>query len=297
MADGKSGLCRARAAYGGSLYARSYGAAASLALDPIEKKPLYRFHPGSRILSYGSYGCNMRCAWCQNASIAQCSPPSNAPRVKPGELAQQAIVAARCYTQDERENPSVPFGDTSPVRGGFLGDGIQPPIEQENIGVAFTYNEPLVSPEFILDVAPLLRASGLAVVLVTNAMINDEPFADILPHADAMNIDLKGFTEGVYERCGGRLAAVKRNIRAAAERPSCHIEITTLIVPGENDSEEEMCAEAEWLAAIDPDIPLHITRFFPAYKARDKAPTPTKTILSLVGVAERYLKYVYPGNI
>jgi pyruvate formate lyase activating enzyme len=269
VANGKTGRCRARAAEGGVLYATGYGAAASLALDPIEKKPLYRFHPGSSILSYGSYGCNMGCAWCQNSSISQCPPPPDAPRLTPEELTRHARAAAT-GTQ------AYPHG---------------------NVGVAFTYNEPLVSPEFILDAAPLLHAAGLAVVLVTNAMIHEAPFADILKHTDAMNIDLKGFSEGVYERNGGSLNSVKRNIEAAAKSPGCHIEVTTLIVPGENDAQEGIRAEAEWLASIDAGIPLHITRFFPRYRSKAKEPTPIKTIESLAGIARGYLRYVYAGNI
>jgi pyruvate formate lyase activating enzyme len=163
--------------------------------------------------------------------------------------------------------------------------------------VAFTYNEPLVSPEFILDTAPMLHAAGLAVVLVTNAMINEGPFAEILPHTDAMNIDLKGFSEDLYERNGGRLDTVKRTIEAAAKSPGCHIEVTTLIVPGENDSQKEMRAEAEWLASIDKEIPLHITRFFPRHKATQKEPTPIKTIETLANIAKETLQHVYIGNI
>jgi pyruvate formate lyase activating enzyme len=259
--DGAAGFCRARAAESGRLYAVSYGAAASLALDPIEKKPLYRFHPGSRILSYGSYGCNMRCAWCQNSSISQHAPPPGAARLTPEELTAQVVAAAN------------------------------------NLGVAFTYNEPLISPEFILDTAPLLRAAGLATVLVTNAMINEDPFAALLPHIDAMNIDLKSFSEGLYEKNGGNLETVKRNISAAAGHPGCHVEITTLVIPGENDSEEEMRAEAAWLAALDPAIPLHLTRFFPRHGMTDRAPTPIKTLERLLAIATKYLQHVYLGNI
>jgi pyruvate formate lyase activating enzyme len=288
IADGEAGLCRARAAAGGRLYAVSYGAAASLAFDPIEKKPLYRFHPGSRILSYGSYGCNMRCAWCQNASISQCPPPPDAPRLSAEELTRQAIIAAGGSPPATAAATQTPDGESAAGA---------PPYPQNNIGVAFTYNEPLVSPEFILDAAPRLRAAGLATVLVTNAMINEAPFADVLSCADAMNIDLKGFSEDIYVRNGGRLDTVRRNIEMAARSPNCHIEITTLIVPDENDSTEEMRAEAEWLASMDQTIPLHITRFFPRHKTKSKTPTPVKTIETLVDTARQYLKYVYAGNI
>jgi pyruvate formate lyase activating enzyme len=264
ISDGEAGFCRVRAADGGKLYAASYGAAAGLAIDPIEKKPLYQFRPGSVILSYGSYGCNMRCPWCQNNSISQNPPPTSAPRLEPTALLRQAVSTAD---------------------------------SQNNIGIAFTYNEPLTSPEFIMDTAPLLRAAGLATVIVTNATVCEAPFKDILPHADAMNIDLKGFTDGFYNNCGASLETVKRNIAAAAQHPGCHIEVTTLIVPGENDSEETMEAEAAWLAGIDECIPLHITRFFPRWKATDKEPTPREPIEALAKTARRHLKSVYTGNI
>jgi pyruvate formate lyase activating enzyme len=298
-------LCRARAAERGKLYAAGYGATASLALDPIEKKPLYRFHPGSNILSYGSYGCNMRCEWCQNASISQCPPPPDAPRLTPEELTRHAITAAGQHGTihalrsrsrlPKRQTPAM--ADHDKTDRPLCPDLLPASYPADNIGVAFTYNEPLVSPEFILGTAPLLRAAGLAVVLVTNAMINEAPFADVLMHADAMNIDLKGFSEDLYERNGGRLNTVKRNIETAAKSPGCHVEITTLIVPGENDSQEEMNAEAEWLASLDPEIPLHITRFFPRYKTKSKEPTPVETIETLVSTAKQYLRYVYPGNL
>jgi pyruvate formate lyase activating enzyme len=319
IADGGAGLCRARAAEGGKLYAISYGAAASLALDPIEKKPLYRFHPGSRILSYGSYGCNMRCAWCQNASISQYPPPWDAPSLTPEELTRQAIAAAGISPEGQKRDKNnrpllsktIVDDDASPERqeqdkgnrplsSQNPGDGNAagaPTYPKNNIGVAFTYNEPLVSPEFILDTAPRLRAAGLATVLVTNAMIHEAPFADVLRHADAMNIDLKGFSEGMYERNGGSLNVVKRNIETAAGSPNCPIEITTLIVPGENDTQEEMQAEAEWIATLNPEIPLHITRFFPRHKTKSKNPTPIKTIEALTDTAKQYLKHVYPGNL
>jgi pyruvate formate lyase activating enzyme len=206
----------------------------------------------------------MRCPWCQNHSISQTPPPPRTPHIAPHELLRQAVSTA---------------------------------AGQNNIGIAFTYNEPLTSPEFIIDTAPLLREAGLSTVIVTNAAICEGPFNDILPHADAMNIDLKGFTDGLYDKCGAQLETVKRNLRAAAKHSGCHLEVTTLIVPGENDSEATMEAEAEWLAETDPDIPLHITRFFPRWKTTDKEPTPRETIEALARVARRHLTHVYTGNI
>jgi pyruvate formate lyase activating enzyme len=243
----------------------------------------------------------MRCAWCQNASISQCPPPPDAPRLTPEELTRHAIAAAGIslegQKQDKRNRSLSPTPPTDAPR--LAPDELtrEAIATVGNIGVAFTYNEPFVSPEFILDTAPRLRAAGLATVLVTNAMVNEAPFADVLRHADAMNIDLKGFSEGLYTRNGGSLDAVKRNIEAAATSPSCHIEITTLIVPEENDAQEEMQAEAEWIASLNPEIPLHITRFFPRYKTKTKNPTPIKTIEALTSTAKQYLKHVYQGNI
>jgi pyruvate formate lyase activating enzyme len=265
ISDGAAGLCRVRAAEGGRLYATSYGAATSLSLDPIEKKPLYGFHPGACILSYGSYGCNMRCAWCQNSAISQCETPPAAVRVTPEELARQA-----------RESAAA---------------------ERGNIGVAFTYNEPLIAPEFILDTAPLLHKDGLLAVLVTNGIINEAPFADILPHIDAMNIDLKSFSKEFYEKYGARLETVMANIEAAAAAPTCHVEVTTLVIPGGNDSDDEMERESAWLAGIDPGIPLHITRYFPRWKMRDREPTPVETLDRLAAIAGRHLAHVHIGNV
>jgi pyruvate formate lyase activating enzyme len=202
--------------------------------------------------------------------------PPDAVRIAPEELANKAIEIAE-GTQRVTGAGGARHGAAQRSPG--------------NIGVAFTYNEPLISPEFIMDTAPLLRAAGLATVLVTNAVMNEAPFADILPHIDAMNIDLKSFAEELYARNGGHAETVKRNIRAAAEA-GCHVEITTLIIPGANDSVDEMLAEAEWLAGIDPDIPLHITRFFPRYREMSKTPTPARTIERLAAAARQYLKEI-----
>jgi pyruvate formate lyase activating enzyme len=223
----------------------------------------------------------MDCAWCQNSSISQRQAPPDAVHVTPESLVRTAVEIAQ-ETQQE-------------IGGKYARDRTahQPP---GNIGVAFTYNEPLISPELIMDTAPLLRAAGLSVVLVTNAMVNEAPFMNILPHIDAMNIDLKSFHQGLYERNGGDTRTVMRNIETAAAA-GCHIEITTLIIPGENDTEDGIRAEAEWLAGIDPGIPLHITRFFPRYRMTGKTPTPARTMERLAAVAKRHLRHVYLGNI
>ena len=168
---------------------------------------------------------------------------------------------------------------------------------QGNIGVAFTYNEPLISWEYVLDTAKLLREKDLKVVLVTNGCVNDEIADAVLPLTDALNIDLKSFQEDVYRRVlGGDLSAVKRFIEKAVQQ--CHVELTCLIVPGMNDSEEEVCAMTQWISSLPQgeEIPLHITRFFPRYRMLKREPTEKAAILNLVDIARQQLKYVYPGN-
>lgn len=258
--EGQTGFCRARAGRGDKIVPLNYGRLTSLALDPIEKKPLRRFHPGSQILSVGSFGCNLRCPFCQNASIAQVGSEAPTRNVTPEELASLA-----------RE--LVPRG---------------------NIGVAYTYNEPLVGYEYVRDCAERIRQAGLLNVLVSNGTIEEKPWRELLPLIDAANIDLKGFNDSWYRSLSGDLATVKRNITIAAEH--CHVEVTTLIIPGGNDSPAEMQAEAKWLAAINPNIPLHISRFFPRHHMSDHPPTPVDTIYHLADIAREHLQYVYTGN-
>ncbi len=259
--DGHLGFCRARRNVGGKIVCDNYGKITSLALDPIEKKPLMRFFPGSKILSVGSYGCNFRCPFCQNCEISM----ADGERVKIVEISPQALV--------NRALEVVPRG---------------------NIGLAFTYNEPLVGYEYVLDCANLAHEHGLKNVVVTNGCINPRLFKDLLPFIDAMNIDLKGFSERYYKMVGGELDLVKSNIVLASKQ--CHVELTTLIVPDENDSREEMEALSEWVASIDQEIPLHITRFFPRYKMKDRDPTPLKTVYKLAEIARKKLVCVYEGN-
>ena len=258
--EGQTGFCRARAGRGDKIVPLNYGRLTSLALDPIEKKPLRRFHPGSQILSVGSFGCNLRCPFCQNASIAQVGSEAPTRNVTPEELANLA-----------RE--LVPRG---------------------NIGVAYTYNEPLVGYEYVRDCAERIRQAGLLNVLVSNGTIEEKSWRELLPLIDAANIDLKGFNDSWYRSLSGDLATVKRNIILAAEH--CHVEVTTLIIPGNNDSPAEMQAEAKWLAAINPDIPLHISRFFPRHHMTNHPPTPVDTIYHLADIAREHLQYVYTGN-
>lgn len=264
LAEGQYGRCRARKNENGTIISTSYGKLTALMLDPIEKKPLRRFHPGSQILSVGSFGCNLSCPFCQNYEISMCSESETGCRhMSPEELAD---LAEQCKM----------YG---------------------NIGVAFTYNEPLISYEYVRDTACLVHARGLKNVLVTNGTAELSVQDEILPYIDAMNIDLKGFSEGYYKKLGGDLKTVKHFIeRAAGRDANCHVELTTLIVPGENDSEEKMEQEAQWIASINHDIPLHVTRFFPRYKMTDRAATDVEKIYRLKAVAEKHLKWVYAGN-
>lgn len=266
LEPGQRGICRARRNVEGSIRCENYGMVTSLALDPIEKKPLYRFMPGSRILSVGSYGCNLRCPFCQNHEISMADgEESRAEYVSPEELTDMALQ--------------------------YRGAG--------NIGVAFTYNEPLVGWEYVRDTARLVKKAGMKNVLVTNGTASMEVLEELLPLTDAMNIDLKGFTDAYYKKLGGDLETVKRFIRRAAG--DCHVELTTLVVPGENDSPEEMEAEAEWIASLESGsgpggIPLHVTRFFPRYRMRDREATDVGQVYRLARTAEKHLKYVFVGN-
>ena len=258
---GQIGLCRARACQDGKIVSLNYGKLTSLALDPIEKKPLRRFHPGSLILSVGSFGCNLRCPFCQNHEISMA------------------------------EDSGIPTVEVSPEQ---LAAKAAELVPQGNIGVAYTYNEPLIGYEYVQNCAALVHEQGMINVLVTNGTVEEEPWRALLPLVDAANIDLKGFTPSWYRRLGGDLETVKRSIVLAAER--CHVEVTTLLIPGENDSEEEIRELARWLASISPEIPLHLSRFFPQYQMVDRLPTPVEQVYRLAEAARRYLSYVYTGN-
>ena len=259
--EGQTGLCRARGCRDSEIVSLNYGKLTSLALDPIEKKPLRRFHPGSLILSVGSFGCNLRCPFCQNHEISM---------VGDNEIQTMAVFPEQLA---DRAAALVPRG---------------------NIGIAYTYNEPLIGYEYVRDCAALVHERGLVNVLVTNGTIGEAPWRALLPLIDAVNIDLKGFTDAWYRKLGGDLDTVKRSIALAAEQ--CHVEVTTLLVPGENDSAEEIRELACWLASVDPAIPLHLSRFFPRYRMMDRSPTPVERVYQLAEEAKGYLGYIYTGN-
>lgn len=265
LEPGQTGLCGARKNEGGEIICGNYGRITSIALDPIEKKPLRDFHPGSMILSVGSYGCNLRCPFCQNHEISMTGGEAcDTEYISPEQLADMALV----WKEKKKAG---------------------------NIGVAYTYNEPLAGWEYVRDTARLVREYGMANVLVTNGTASLEVLEELLPWTDAMNIDLKGFRQEYYRKLGGDLETVKAFIARAAE--SCHVELTTLIVPGENDSPEDMEAQAKWISGLNPELPLHITRFFPRYRMQDREATEVELLYRLARTAGKYLKKVYVGNV
>ncbi|MBR6006247.1 MAG: AmmeMemoRadiSam system radical SAM enzyme [Clostridia bacterium] len=269
IAEGQIGFCGGRTAKNGRVEAFNYGRVTSLALDPIEKKPLARFCPGSMILSVGSFGCNLRCPFCQNYEISWSD-------------------AARGFAETaETITPEALTELALKLRG------------RGNIGIAFTYNEPLIGYEFVRDAAKLAKAEGLKNVIVTNGTAELAVLDELRPYIDAMNIDLKGFTDRYYsEVLGGDRHMVMDFIGSAVR--SCHVELTTLIVPGENDGEEEMRELAQWVGRLkNPDgegVPLHVTRFFPRFHMCDRKATDVKTVYRLAGIAGESVEYVYTGN-
>ncbi len=285
MRDGERGRCRVRLALDGRLLAEGYGVISSMALDPIEKKPLARYKPGTRVLSVGGYGCNLSCSFCQNHEISQRGVPRALERGSTGYLSPA-----------ERGSSAGFHSAAGPVSPSDLVDEASSLAARGNIGLAFTYNEPFINHEFAFDCAYLARERGLDVVLVTNGFVNLEPLMDILPLVSAMNIDLKAFTEGFYRSvCGGSLEPVKETIRLAHE--ACHVELTTLVIPGLNSSASEIEALASWIESVSPDIPLHLTRHHPSYRMREPEPIGVDGLLSLARVASSRLSTVIPGNI
>ena len=262
LPEGAYGRCRARKNIGGQVVCANYGKVTAVALDPIEKKPLAYFRPGSMVLSVGSYGCTLSCPFCQNYEIAAAGEEDlgHLYEISPEEL---CLLAKR-----ER------------ARG--------------NIGAAFTYNEPLAGYEYVRDAARLIHEAGMLNVLVTNGCAEPGVLEEILPYIDAMNIDLKGFRPEIYRRLGGDLETVMRFISRASEK--CHVEITSLIVPGMNDDPEDMRREAAWIAGLDPEIPLHITRYFPRFKYREPA-TDLALLKQLRKAAQGSLSRVLLGNV
>jgi pyruvate formate lyase activating enzyme len=256
--EGKRGFCRARENKGGKLYSLIYGETSSSGMDPIEKKPLYHFYPGRQILSLGTVGCNFACPYCQNWNISQAEAPTR--RISP----EEAVNLAR---------------------------------ENDSVGIAYTYSEPLVWYEYVLDTSRLARRENLVNVLVTNGFINKEPLKELLPFIQAMNIDVKSFREDFYKDiCKGELAPVLRTAEMA-KKSGVHIEITNLIIPTLNDKEEETRKLVDWVASsLGVDTPLHFSRYFPQYKF-DLPATPVSTLDRAREIGLERLRYVYLGNV
>lgn len=264
------GFCGARTCRDGKIVADNYGKLTAIALDPIEKKPLKIFRPRAKVLSIGSYGCNLRCPFCQNSSISW-SREAFEGKDKAGYYSPEEIVQSALQLRTHG-----------------------------NIGIAFTYNEPLIGYEFVRDTAKLSKLAGMENVLVTNGTATFKILNEIVPYIDAMNIDLKSFSESFYKGLlDGDFQMVRDFIEGAVQ--SCHVELTTLIIPEENDSEDEMRKLSAWVAGLENEyrkkIPLHITRFFPTFNLTDKEPTPVSTIMKLVETAKENLEFVFPGNV
>jgi pyruvate formate lyase activating enzyme len=258
--DSGIGFCGVRKNEEGELYSLNYGEITSAALDPIEKKPIALYRPGSYILSVGSFGCNMTCGFCQNHSISREKAPSSF--VEPKDLINLAMKSK---------------------------------VEDGNIGIAFTYNEPSIWYEYVYDVCQQADLNELDMVLVSNGYISPEPLKEILPYISAMNIDLKAFNDEYYKKtCSGDVESVKKTIEIAS--PECNVEVTTLLVNGYNDSPEEVEKLCQWLASVNPEIPLHLSRYFPRYKF-DAPATPVETLYTSKEIADNYLHHVFLGNI
>ncbi|MGC8865313.1 MAG: AmmeMemoRadiSam system radical SAM enzyme [Bacteroidales bacterium] len=263
LKDGQTGICQARINNDGILYSLNFGIITAQALDPIEKKPLYHFHPGQKIFSIGSLGCNLSCKFCQNH-----------------EISQQGIEA---FGHLEPQMPCEIVEKASRVEG--------------NIGIAYTYNEPIVSIEFVLETAHLAKRRGLHNVMVSNGYISPSPLQRLLPLIDAWNIDLKAFNDDFYKRLtGARLQPVLETLKKI-KKAGNHLEITYLIIPGENDHEDDFHQMVSWLKEeLGANTILHLTRYFPQHK-HHTPPTPPDTLQNFYHIARQYLHWVYLGNI
>lgn len=260
LVAGKTGICGVRKNTGEKIELITYGVISGHSLDPVEKKPLYHFFPGYNILSVGSYGCNMRCDFCQNFHISQNIPGRLSPEMTPEMITEEALISER------------------------------------NIGVAFTYNEPIIWFEFMRDTSLAAKNKKLFTVMVSNGFVNPDPLSEIIEFTDAFNIDLKAFNNDFYHRLtGSDIEPVKSTLKQIA-KSGRHLEITTLIIPGQNDSEREMILQSDWIAGeLGKDVPFHMSRYFPRYK-RDDPATSEDTLTRLFETASERLDHVYMGN-
>ncbi|MCF7730204.1 MAG: AmmeMemoRadiSam system radical SAM enzyme [Akkermansiaceae bacterium] len=264
LKDGQRGFCFVRRNVGGRVVLTTYGRSSGFCVDPIEKKPLHHFHPGTSVLSFGTAGCNLGCRFCQNWHLSK---------------ARAFDLLADVATPEQIAREAIRLGCRS---------------------VAFTYNDPVIFAEYALDVAQACRAHGIATVAVTAGYITDEARKDFYQDIDAANVDLKGFTEEFYQRvCSARLAPVLATLRYLKEETNLWLEVTTLLIPGENDSDEELDRASDWFACnLGPDVPWHFTAFHPDFKMRDKPSTPRATLRRARELARsKGLHHVYVGNV
>jgi pyruvate formate lyase activating enzyme len=258
IGEGEVGRCRVRRNVAGKLRSLNYSRISSAHWDPIEKKPLFHFHPGSPILSLGTVGCNLACAFCQNWSISQ------------GTVGTQRLTPDEAVEHARRE--------------------------ASNVGIAYTYNEPFIWYEFVSETARLAKAAGMKNVLVTNGYINEAPLRELLPYIDAMNVDIKSMSEDFYrELCRGRPEPPRRTVEIARE-VGCHVEVTNLVIPNWNDGDDDLQCLIEWVAGLGRDVPLHFSRYHPDYKLTEP-PTPAETLVKAREMAQQKLDYVYVGNL
>lgn len=258
----KTGLCGVRKNVNNKLISLSYGRIIPPQIDPVEKKPLYHFLPGTRTLSVGTYGCNFKCVFCQNHELSQEIPENY-------EFSKTVLPEEIVKLAEHFNTPSI----------------------------SYTYNEPTVFVEYVLECAGLAKKRGIKNILVTNGYTNPKPLSDLAEVVDAVNVDLKSFGEDFYlKKCSARIEPVKNSIRKYYDS-GVWVEITTLVIPGENDSSKEMREISSWISSIDRNIPLHLSRFYPHYRMADKNPTPIKTLEHSKGIAEKNLNHVYLGNV
>lgn len=262
---GRTGVCGVRENRNGTLYTLVFGEVVALNVDPIEKKPLFHFLPGTQALSIATVGCNMRCRFCQNADISQ---------------------ASKGKTETPHGQPLTPE------------HAVELALDYGCASIAYTYTEPTIFMEYVLAIAPRAMEAGLANVMVTNGFMTPQAREAILPYLHAANVDLKGPDERYYRRlCGARLQPVLDTIRTFHER-GVETEVTTLIVPGENDADEAVRTIAEFLASVSPDIPWHLSRFYPTFELTDRPPTPVETLERAAEIGRQAgLRYVYLGNV
>lgn len=262
LSENKRGKCKVRINIQGKLLSENYNLISAIHSDPIEKKPLYHFYPGKNILSVGSIGCNMKCNFCQNCSISQ----TNTAKFQGGKtINSDSLISEAIQTQN-------------------------------NIGIAYTYNEPTVWYEYMFETAVKAKNKGLVNVMVTNGYINKKPLKKLLPYIDAFNIDLKAYSNSFYKKeTKSSLKPVLKTIYTVAESET-HFEITNLIIPGLNDNKKRFKEMIHMLSDINKNIVLHLSRYFPAYKSKIEA-SKKKTMLALYDIAQKYLNYVYLGNM